>query len=356
MVFFIFLIYGIILFQNYQKYRFTYSARYLYLFPLILFWTLVIGGQYYVGTDYNSYLEIFKSTDSQLLYFKNKGEILFYYLVKLSHAIGLRGQAIFFIFAFLNVYLYLKIDEKLKIDNHSLFFFLFITVSTLFHSQMNGIRQCLAVYLITIALLNLYQSKSLKFFICLFLAAGFHISSLAILPLYFFRNLKLNATLIRIIIIVSTILSFLSFDELLKSLIIYVPHYAHYVDSEYFNQDISLINKLTKLTTLPFYYISTILLSKGYLKTNYEYKLYIWGVLTYCLKLLCLISPVTYRLSYFFFIFSIIPLYFILIYLKNKNHTIYNISLVYILLTYLIKILLFPTGEYSYSSILSTWI
>ena len=351
MIYLFFLLFSVALYAAYDKYKFSSSASILFLFPVIYFWILIIGGQDNVGTDYNYYIDIFNSKDYKLLFYYNKGELLFYYLVQFCHVLGISGQGIFYVFAAINVILYLVIIKKIEVKYNCFFFILFITVSTMFHTQMNGIRQCTAVYIITIALLELYSGRKKQFLLYVIIAAGFHSSALFILIFLLLYKIEIPTRYYRAFILFSSILAFISFDEILRLIILKIPQFSHYAYSDYFANHVSLLNKITKLTTFPFYYFSIVLLKGNFFTSKHDSNLYKLGIYSYLLKTISIVSPVSYRFGHYFFILSLLPLYFYIIYLyRNKSIYLFVFAIAYLVSIYLIKILLFPSGEYLYNS------
>ena len=79
---------------------------------------------------------------------------------------------------------------------------------------MNGIRQCTATYFVTLAIIYLSEEKKNRFLLFVFVAMGFHASSLIILVAYFLRNITYNYRLAVFLLIVSSLFSLLSFTIL----------------------------------------------------------------------------------------------------------------------------------------------
>lgn len=70
-----------------------YKTVIVFSLPVIFAWVLIIGSQYYVGTDYPTYLSLFKNIDSA----KNEDtEFGFVYFVYLCNYLGFYGQDLFF--------------------------------------------------------------------------------------------------------------------------------------------------------------------------------------------------------------------------------------------------------------------
>ena len=77
---------------------------------MIIAWVLIIGSQYYVGTDYPTYLSLFKNIDSA----KNEDtEFGFVYFVYLCNYLGFYGQDLFFIIAFFWILSLLQISRTI---------------------------------------------------------------------------------------------------------------------------------------------------------------------------------------------------------------------------------------------------
>lgn len=355
MVFLLLLLYGSLAFYAYGKKgcQYSYITSLFYLSPFIALWIFIIGGQLGVGTDYYSYLAIFEGK-KDLAYYAFKREFCFYGIVSFFQNLNVGGQFYFYLFAFLYVLLYIGIVRKITNRNYVLFFFLFVTVSTMVHSQMNGIRQCTAVYFVTLAFLELIQGKKKFFFIYVIIAAGFHVSSIAILLLYFIRKISLTKKAAKYLVIITAAVSFISFDDIIKDLVLIVPQYSHYADSEYLQQGISVLNKMTKLATLPIYYLAISLYDNKSLSVK-DTRFFQMGMIAYFIKTVCIVSSVTYRFGHFFFVLSILPIFYYLSVLKDRNLKSFIFWCVYLTLLYCMKILLFPSAEYSYNSIFTTY-
>lgn len=163
------LVYGILCSYYYDKYcnKKKVGSYIVVAFFISIIWILIVGGQYGIGTDYYSYLDIF-SLKSDIEIYKIKNEFLFYWIVSFFYDINLGGQFLFFVFAFINSFLFFIICRKITYNHTWFFLFLYITVSSLFHNQMNGIRQCTATYFVTLAIIYLSEEKKIDFY-CLYL-------------------------------------------------------------------------------------------------------------------------------------------------------------------------------------------
>lgn len=356
MYYLIFLLLGCLAYCSYeiQHIKNTYIVSCAYLLPFICIWIFIIGGQLNVGTDYSNYLEYF-SGKWDVEFFAVRNEYIFSGIIKIFQSIGVYGQFYFYLFAAISVFLYIQIARRVTSSHYALFFFLFITISTLFHSQMNGLRQCTAVYFVTLSFIEFIFKRRFVSFCLALIALGFHASVIALFPFYLFiGKLSFSPSVAKLLVLVTSVLSFCSFDDIIISVASLFPQYEHYVESGYFQKEISILNKLTKIVYLPIYYcsISTLKMNK---LNGMEFKLFHLGLLAYFLKNLSLVSILSTRFSYYFLILSIFPIFYYLRALEEKKSKFYVLMCIYILLLYLLKVLLFPSGEYKYNSIFSTY-
>lgn len=340
-----------------NKYGFAFASV-----ITILFWTALLGSQYNVGTDYQSYLTIF-SYGPSLEYYKDvKKEYGFYYMVKSLKNIGLDGQDFFYVFYLLTSLLFFKFTSLLSKKNVTVIIFLFITVSSLFHYQLNGLRQCTAVFFVSLSALYYYKRRFTLFIILFVMGVLMHKSAIMVLPILFLIDkVRFSWSTLYYIVIFSAFVSLISFDEAFDKFLSligglkYLDDYTRYSDGSDYVQDISLLNKITKLVYLPFYlYIIKLYNRKknSYKLSSYELSLFYLGVFSYIFRNVLLISSVTNRLGLFFTLLSIIPLYFLineLIVSKKRISTL--IVIIVFSIFYLLKIIVFPVEVYDYKSI-----
>ena len=142
-----------------------------------------------MGTDYPTYLSLFKNIDSA----KNEDtEFGFVYFVYLCNYLGFYGQDLFFIIAFFWILSLLQISRTITTSKYVfIFVFVFVTVSTVFNNQMNGVRQYVAVYFFTSSVLYMLNKKYVLFLIAFFLSFSWHMSAVILVPIlllfYFFK-------------------------------------------------------------------------------------------------------------------------------------------------------------------------
>ena len=345
-----------------------YSELLVFSIPVIFVWVLMVGGQYAVGTDYFSYIGYFNSQDTS--YFDDRRDILFSFFIKFSHSIGAYGQDLFFILSFIWIIVLLLITKNILIDKKIkyiyLFFFVFITYSTSFNNQMNGLRQYTSVYYITLALVLLLKENyrlSIPWFIC---AVFTHFSSITIAVLgcglYFLLfvvksyDKKENIRLLSLIVIGSIITSWLINNISYIEPLIYKLREAEMFDdyTVYYNNMTEMHSGFDKITKYIYAPIILYAISKiKYMNLSYyENRLFIFGILSYSLKILVTGIPFVSRLGAYFEVLMCIPIIYLLIYsLRTNKTTVFLFVLFYLILPYSMKVTYFAINEYTYHSI-----
>lgn len=353
MIYFIVLIFSVYSFSFLYVHGKKSFANYIYASVLcIILWTIVQGGQYNVGTDYFTYLYYFDNPYS-LSYFSDKGEWGFYFLIKFCHNIGVTGQGVFVVITLLESVLFFIICIKFDKNNPEIFILLYIVLSSLFHNQMNAVRQSIAVYFVTLSILYLIDKRWKEFVLLIVIAFTFHNSVLLfilLLPSFFLIWKQYKSSTYLLLLILSSVFIFLPVENLVRELTLLLPNYSHYAESEYL-AEVPFLGKITKVFLLPIYLYSLVVLKSNFLSTR-EYRLFVVGIIAYSLKNICLVSSVTNRIGFYFMLLSIFPIYYLLRYLQKTRQT-KKVYLVYciLILSYCVKVLLFPKGEYSYNSI-----
>ena len=85
----------------------------LFGLPMLMMWSLLIGGQYNVGTDYFSYMEMFVPGANLAYVNESRGEYAFSWFVETCQHLGVYGQGIFFVIAAVWSVIYLYIAYSL---------------------------------------------------------------------------------------------------------------------------------------------------------------------------------------------------------------------------------------------------
>lgn len=351
MTFFLNLLFSIsicyIIGRTFYKYKFSNCALFLLLFCIGFFWIIICGGQYYVGTDYPTYLELFKGHNIE--YYCLKKEYLFYYIVVLFNSIGIEGQALFYIFYFINFIFLFLILKRLDLKVIFIFLLLYICFSNIFNNQLNMLRQATAIHICTYSgiLYSEKKYKSTSFWIIV--SSLIHISSLCMFSLFLFRKLKeIKIIHLKIILIISTIGMFFASSNIFSKISSLLPiYYQSYLERE--PTDSSIMTLFTKLIYIPLFWMSCNINFNN--STNTKILFYI-GFLGYCFKLLLLKIPVVNRLSDYYIILSVFPIYYLMEYLfKSGKKFLFFLICMFLIAFYGLKTIILPKSEYLYNSI-----
>lgn len=356
MVYLLYTLYSTISLSILSKYREANYKKLIFVAaPMIFAWILIVGGQYDVGTDYHSYMHIFYGYGLERT--QESGEVGFVHFVKLCNSIGLRGQDLFFIISVFWVFSLLYFSKRIVSSKYVfIFIFVFITFSTTFNNQMNGIRQYVATYFFTFCVLFLLDRKYILSILFFLLARSWHASALILIPVLIlflaFKNTN-NKKVFYILVVLSIVFNQLFKEEWLFPILLSIGFYDQYVGKDYV-QEIEFINKLTKIINVPIVLLSIYKLDK-YRMRCFDKKIYSIGICSYCIYLASLSLTITNRFGMYFTILMCIPIAYYLIYLyrsKNLNSLIlFWLILFYFLAQYIVKVIIFPLGEYSYDSI-----
>lgn len=322
--------------------------------PVIIVWTIIIGGQYGVGTDYFSYLQIFYNVDSLELYSRKK-EYIFYYLVKILTNFFEDGQILFltiglieniFFIQLLKKMLKMKILEKKYIY---IFVFIFLAYGTNFYNQMNGLRQYFNIYIFVLIILLAIEKKYLLYNIYSAIALNIHRSFFLIYPFYIIYKIfrkRITKKILIISLLIVVVINFINLEKYIKILSLYIPRYSHYMDSNYFNS-ISIKGKILKLIYIPFIYESILLLKK--VKVPMQKEFLKIGIISYIIKTACLITSVTNRVGEYFTLLGLFPIYYLIInYIQEKKKVKLLLLVFLITVIFITKVFLLATKEYAY--------
>ena len=335
----------------YSNYKLTTGALCLLLAPVFILWLFICGGQYYVGTDYPSYLQIFEGTNIE--FYLQKHEYLFVAIVMFCNKCGLHGQTLFYIFYTINFIFFFLIVKRLPLRNIFIFVLLYITVTNLFNNQLNTLRQATAIYIGTYAILSIIEGKNIKATFFILIASLIHISALILFLVFIFKQIissfSFKSLLLSLFAAVG--LSFVFQPDILNFILLLLPdHYAAYLENGAIAEQ-GLIYKIAKYIFIPIY-----LLAWGCFKDKELSKeatlLFKLGWIAFCLRLGLINLTIITRITDYFLIMSIYPILLYLSYLIKTKHSFLFISITFFLsLFYCLKVTLFASKEYLYNSI-----
>lgn len=354
-IYLIFLTFCVCYLHTLSRYRECgYWKTVIYCLPIVLFWCLLIGGQYNVGVDYFSYLEMYETGDLQYVT-ESRGEFVFAWIVFFCRSIGITGQSIFVVFALIGVLiLFYTMKVVLPSKYFFLFFLVFICMCGTFHNQMSGQRQYLAIYVMTfVTCLLLYR----KFIIALVLcgvAVFIHQSSLIFLPallvVYLFRNCN-NCFFLVGVVLAGVAMSFVLDVAFVEKIVSSVSDYGHYIDRGIIEES-QLIVRITKYIYVPLILWAIYKFHKMFLSRK-QSQFFVIGTMGFAIKVSVLSLFIVDRIGRYLEIFSCLPIVFLLIYYKKTRRIeCFIFILLYLMTPYLVKVLTSQTGGYSYDSIL----
>lgn len=330
------------------------SLRQTLLFglPMLLMWCLLIGGQYGVGTDYFTYMEMFVPGSNLGYVEDNRGEYAFSWFVETCQSIGIYGQGIFFAIAVVWAVMFLYVAYSLVNSKYIyLFLFVFIVFTGGFNNQMNGLRQYFAMYVLWLAVVLLWKRRYVGSIALFVVTPFFHQSSLAIMAilpiLYYWVSGWRKRKRLYAILAIGMVCSVLISDEVIAFFLPYFEQYAGYFGTEKLG-DQDPLRILTKYVCIPLFMYAIYLFPKMDL-TEAQKRLFVFGLSGYALKLSVVSISLVSRLGLYLELFSCIPIIFLLIHLRRERRVLaYLLIMIYLLLPYSIKVLIATGGEYSY--------
>lgn len=190
-----------------------------------LFFGLMAGLRYGIGTDYFTYLYLFENINNldSLLYKNNWVEPGFKFLIYFFNQIGFTEPLIFLSFALITLSLLfsgIKKNTKHVVFSFFVYFCVFY-IGYVFNVMRQGIVMALFVYLLK----DIQNRNLLKVAILTLIGMTIHYSAIFIIMAYFVYNL--NLTKWRIISIISVSLILILINEYYSQLVFYlVPDYV----------------------------------------------------------------------------------------------------------------------------------
>jgi len=330
--------------------------------PVFFLFFIIPAMQYGIGTDYFTYKNYYSHPELLELYY-NKGEYLFYYLYRFAIENNLGEQSIFYFVSLHNSIIIFYTFYKLRKAgiNIAIIFYIFFTVTGIYHNQMNGLRAYMGVVYFPLIALMLSESKYIKSLPLLFISIISHFSSVMALLIYLMSLIRRNNYLVCLVFLLSPI-AFITFIKVVPYVVeLLFSRYSHYLTGGY-SKGVSIINLFSKLYYLPlflmffFIYLKRQPISKflpGSKYRNYlEFGIIIWAF-TYWTIILSLQYGFFFRAQSAFIFFYVFPIYYLLEYFRERRFKYHFVfTLLYLLFPYFIKVMLFAKGEYLYNNYL----
>ncbi len=352
MIFFLNLIYSILVSYSFGK-KFnnktiSSGGGFILFLHILVIWLIISGGQYYVGTDYPTYIHLFNGNG--LDYYIGKGELLFYFVIRVCNELGLYGQVLYYIFYSINFIILYLILKRINISYYYIFILLYIGYTNIFNNELNILRQAVAIHICTYACILYCEQKYFKSLLIMCAAIFMHVSTIIMLVIYFSSYIfRMNTRNLKIILCISLASSFLLNLNTFSFLTNYLPpSYAAHLQNE--TNERSIATLITKYIYIPFIWQSLQILKEDSLSI-FQKKVFYLGYIGFCIRIALIQLPIISRMADNFLILSIFPLYYYIKLHKNKQRVICISLCLIILLFYAIKTLFIPKAEYLYSSI-----
>ncbi|MDR1326179.1 MAG: EpsG family protein [Treponema sp.] len=274
-------------------------------------WVLFIGLQYNVGKDYFSYLLYFSDKKLAGWLGAAKNEIFFSGLAIFVITNNLDPQLGIILCAFITMAGLFAYIMYLDVKYLYAYIYLYFTISISFYNQFNAIRQYIAVSFFLLAIICIIERKLVLYVLCILIGAGFHQSLLFLAPFYFLAILfeKSNVTVLFLALAGSSLLSVINLEKIILSWLEYIAPYAHYIGGEYAATRIPLTTRLVRYSNLPVYFLS--LLCYKYIRARKERVLFAIGIFSFCLKLIALNTILLMRVTHYFEVSLVYPIYFL---------------------------------------------
>lgn len=322
-------------------------------FPIILLWIIICGSQNNVGSDYPAYIELFNGFEL------DRYEPGFVLIINICNSLNISGQPIYYLFYSIGFFFLFLIFKDIPFRYLYIFIFLYLCVSGLFHNQLNILRQVIATYIGTYGAINIVHRRRMYGSLFIIVASLIHFSALIFFLMYLLVLVKhINPKYLLFILGFAIILSFILNFSLIERLDFLVPtYYIRFIRGGTISiEERSLLLKITKYILVPIYVLSIRRLIKGIQLDDIQLIIYKIGIIAFCLKITILNLTIISRIFDIFLIFTLYPLFFYLKYLIEHRKLLFLSLLVsFLMFIYMSKILLFPSGEYLYRSIIPTY-
>lgn len=179
----------------------------------ILIPTFFFSVRYGIGTDYFNYLALYSDVYNGI---DIKIEWAYKYLSKFVASFGGSIEVLFFIVSLIMIlFIYLTLKDNHKIISPGVGMFVFMLLY--YQYSFNIMRQMIAASIILYSIKYIKDRKFIKFMLFIFIASGFHITALIMVPIYFLYELlgKKKRKLISSITFLIALVVVLSLDKIL---------------------------------------------------------------------------------------------------------------------------------------------
>jgi hypothetical protein len=236
------MIYWFLIFIIFVTFSIITPRRYTFLIWFIF--AFLFGFRYKIGTDYNSYVEIFEHIQNYGYY---PVEFGFVFFVRVTQLLGLNYQFMFFLCFLLTLINYYYggkyLFKKLNMNNYFPFFFP-VVLLILGFLTMTSLRQCLALSFCFLALRFIIEKKYLSYVVVILVASTFHVSSILFLLFAPFSNMSFNRWFILVFMLVCLVFAFVSPMPYIGKVLAFLNvSYARFFVSEFHNMHAASLGK-----------------------------------------------------------------------------------------------------------------
>lgn len=275
--------------SSFLSYRYTKleekKSRNLTLCTLFLVLFIPAAIRYEIGTDYLMYQHFYEKIRGGGLISKEPGYIL---LMKLFIWLGVEFQ-VFVAFVAAVTY-YFILAAFVKIPRKYSYLYIIFFVLTVYLVTYSSLRQSLAISAMNYALIIMPKKRIKGLYMAVF-AISIHFSVALLLIVYAFRNIKLNYSILIVVLLVSALISF--FFGISETVINQIPDwisYKHYLSGK-FNRPADMDSGLGVLfvgilTSIPLFY------AKCIIKKNNDNRL--WMLFTFIFVYSVILSTEVY--------------------------------------------------------------
>lgn len=261
---------------------------------ILSFFTVMVGLRYGVGIDYFSYENMFN-----LYYDAFKSEPIYSLIMYIIKNTTDKFHHVTFIMAFItNIFLYLGLKKR-NIKGIYLLLSLLIYFSNTGAIFINLMRQGVAVAIFFYASTYIEERNIKKYIIFILLGAGFHASSLLLIPLYFIRPVFNKKRYYSSVVMCYTLVYFNVAVSLINFIASKIPIYSHFYNSRLFENASNNILAFGVMLNVIFIGYLIVYSKKKY---NYETNFYLLGTL---INILALSTFIFDRIGIYFFTFGI---------------------------------------------------
>lgn len=217
-----------------------YAINYFFILSVIpIFILYAFRGN--VGTDHNQYVRILEQishyNDVSLntfgeIYSKVGVEFFFAIICLISNHLRLGITGVYVFSALICIYYYIKALKFYDTKRRYIFFINLIFISQLFFRGMDAVRQIIAIMIFLYASRFIVESNIKKYLMYIFLASGFHLSVIFMIPVYWINKIRLNTKVFIGLVGLTLIFSdFLKFDNIILIISKILPNipYTRYI-------------------------------------------------------------------------------------------------------------------------------